>query len=113
MSDKKKISKKKKKLLEDRSRKAVAKQQQNQSTQQGVPFYHTERYLSPSREYVISNLTGIEMNIIRSAMLHYFKSNQDQALWEHMEKFSVIRNKIDAAKAVKATVEIDDDIDEL
>lgn len=96
-TNKKPVSKKRKQAAADFK-------QKNQRNPQ-IPFYHEKSYLSPNREYVVSGLTGAEMNMIRSAMLHYVRSNQDISLWDNMDKFTAIRNKLDSAKAVRATTD--------
>lgn len=65
------------------------------------PFYNTAEYIDPEKRYYIQGLSGLDMNILRNALLHYYRANQDQALWNNMEKFTLIKGKIDEAKFIK------------
>lgn len=69
-----------------------------------MAFYNSPEYLDKLNRYTVKGLTALEMNIMRSALLHFFRSNPDNALWEHMEKFAVIGKKFDAAEVAKLEI---------
>lgn len=62
------------------------------------PFYNTPEYLGLDKRYVIKGLTGIEINLLRNAVLMLVRNTQDQALWENMSRYDAIKNKIDDAE---------------
>jgi len=103
------ISKQRKQILEQSKKKALQKPKTAAPANPSLPFYHDPNYLDNNKLYMVLKLSGIELNIVRTALLHYFRSNQDQSLWENMERFSELKRKIDDARVMKTQAAVTKD----
>lgn len=91
-----------KKLLKSKKSKALkpSEQQEQNAAKNDVnnPFYFQPDYVNSDFNL---DLSGSELNLIRFALIHYFRANPEPMLWKNMKTLAILQGKIDDAVSVK------------